>query len=75
MAQWQPVVDFGEQLRHLRRILGFDLALEAVHLVHSLAFVVTTSHEKMIRVQQLEAKEGKDALNRKRTTVDEVAVE
>ena len=40
VGQGQPVVDLGEELRHVGRVLGLDLALEAVHLVHVLALVV-----------------------------------
>lgn len=51
MAQRQPVVNFREQFGHLSGVLRLHLAFKAVHLVHGLAFVITASHEEVIRIQ------------------------
>ena len=57
------------------RVLGLDLALEAVHLVHRLALVVAARHEEVLRVEQLEAEQREDALDRERAPVHKVPVE
>ncbi len=56
VRQGQPVVDLGEELRHVGRVLGLDLALEAVHLVHVLALVVAPLCGDMhsLRIKQLQ---------------------
>lgn len=41
LGQRQPLEDLAEELEHLRRVLGFHLALEAVDLVHVVRLVVT----------------------------------
>ena len=75
MAEGQPVVDLGEEVDHECRVLGLDLAFEAVHLVHVLALVVAPAHEEVRGVEQLETEEDEDALHGEGAPVDEVAVE
>ena len=75
VTQRQPVVDLGEELAHVGGVLRLHLALESVHLVHVFALVVTTGHEERVRVEELEAKEDKYALNREGAPVNEVSIE
>lgn len=47
MGQRQPVEHLGEHLDHIHGILGLDLALEAVHLIHVLRLVVACQYRSM----------------------------
>ena len=71
----QPVVHLGEQLAHVGRVLRLHLPLEPVHFVHVLALVVAAGHEEGVRVEELEAKQDEDALNREGASIDEVSIE
>ena len=75
MREWKPVIDLGEEVHHVGRVLGFHLPFKAVHLVHVLGLVIATAHEEVVRVEQLEGEEREDALDREGAAVDEVAVE
>ena len=75
VTQRQPVVDLGEELAHVGGVLRLHLALESVHLIHVFALVVTMGHEERVRVEELEAKEDKYALNREGAPVNEVSIE
>ena len=75
MSQRKPVVDLGEEIHHVGRVLGFHFALESVHFVHVFGLVVAPAHEEVVRVEQLEGEEREDALDREGAAVDEVAVE
>lgn len=41
LCEWKPLKDLTEELEHLRRVLGLDLAFEAIHLIHVICFMVT----------------------------------
>jgi hypothetical protein len=41
VAEREEIEELGEYVEHLRAVLGFDLAIEAVHLVHVYALVVS----------------------------------
>jgi hypothetical protein len=56
-------------------VLGLALSLETVDLVHVVGLVVATVKEDTLGVQPLVGKEGKDDLDRPRTTVHKVAIE
>ena len=75
MTQRQPVVHFGKQIAHDSGVFSLHLTLESVHFVHVFALVVTTGHEERVRVEELEAKEDKYALNREGAPVNEVSIE
>jgi len=48
MTEWQIVENFCEAIEHLNRILGFNFALEAVHLIHVDALVVTFKYNEIV---------------------------
>lgn len=41
LCKRKPLENLREQLEHLRRVLGLDFALEAVHLIHVVRLMVT----------------------------------
>ena len=51
MAQWQPIVNFSENVDHIGGVFSFDLTFEAVHFVHVLTLVVTSVYEKVIWIK------------------------
>lgn len=75
MAKRQPIVDFCKQFCHLCRVLRLDFSFKTIHLVHSLAFVIATSHKEVIWVEQLESEESEDAFNRERAAINKVTIE
>lgn len=56
-------------------ILGLALALETVHTVHVIRFVVTTVQEELVRSQPLVSIEEQSDLSRPRTSIHEITVE
>ena len=52
MAQREPIIDFCEQVDHIGRIFGLNLALKSVHFVHVLRLVIAARHKKMVGVKQ-----------------------
>lgn len=75
MTKGQVVEDLREQLRHLAVVLALHLALEAVHLVHHVAFVVASREVEVLGVQQFEAEQSEDGLHGEGSTINEVAIE
>lgn len=64
-----------EQLRHVVRVLGANLTLEAVHSIHHVTFMVATRHEKVIRIEELVAEHCENALDGERATIHEITIE
>ena len=75
VTQRQAVEYLGEEAEHLRRVLGLDLALEAVHLIHVDALVVAARQEEVSRIGELEREQREYDLDAERAAVDKVAVE
>ena len=55
MAQWQPIVNFSENVDHIGRVFSFDLAFETVHFVHVLTLVVASVYEKVVWIKSFVA--------------------
>lgn len=75
MGQWQPVEDLRETIEHLDGIFGFDFALKSVHLIHVYAFVVSSSHEEVVGIEELIGKHQKYNLNTEWSTINIVTIE
>jgi len=54
MSEGKPVVNFSKEICHIGRVFRFHLTLEPVHFIHIFTLVVSTRHEKMIGIKQLE---------------------
>lgn len=75
MAQRQPIVHLREHIRHGSAVFGDHLTVEAIHLVHVVTLVIAARQEKVIRIQQLEAKQCEYAFNAERATINKITVE
>ena len=64
-----------EDLIHGLTILGLDLTLESVHLVHVVCLVVASGQVHVVWVQNLEGQQRKDNLHRERAPVHKVSIE
>ena len=74
MTQWQPIINFSEQVYHIGRILSFDLSFKPIHFVHIFTLMVSTWHKKMVRIQELTAQKDENTFDGKTASVHKIAV-
>lgn len=48
LCKRKPLEDLAEKLKHLCRVLGFDLSFKSIHLVHVVSLMVTCRDTRII---------------------------
>ena len=75
MAKWQVAEQLGEQIVCLDVVLCLHFAFKSVHFVQLFGFMITSTHEEVLREADFPGEHEDDDFDRKRTAVDKVTIE